>query len=92
MAGRDGESDMDRSTVAELARWAGANLVISGSVFKLTLAPQITPEPLAFSRPSIRAYFTYAWWDDELEGAVGGPSFSNDTEGLAAGVQVEAWW
>ena len=65
---------------------------LSGSVVKLTLAPQIAPEPLAYARPSIRGYFTYAWWDDELEGAVGGPSFSDDTEGLAAGVQVEAWW
>ena len=65
---------------------------LSGSVYKLTLAPQITPSPIAYSRPSLRAYFTYAWWDDEFVGSVGSPSFINDDEGLALGVQVEAWW
>ena len=34
MAGRDSGEKMDRSTAAELARWAGAGLVITGSVFK----------------------------------------------------------
>ena len=35
MAGGDERPDLDQSTVTELARWAGAGLVISGSVFKL---------------------------------------------------------
>jgi Tfp pilus assembly protein PilF len=35
MAGEAGGDELNQSTVAELARWAGANLVISGSVFKL---------------------------------------------------------
>ncbi len=65
---------------------------LSGSVYKLTLAPQITPKAMAYSRPSIRAYFTYSWWDDEFQGSVGGPSFGDDTEGIGAGVQIEAWW
>jgi Flp pilus assembly protein TadD/TolB-like protein len=33
-AGYDRDQGLDRSTTAELARWAGADLVISGSVFK----------------------------------------------------------
>jgi len=33
-AGHDPKQGMDRSTTAELARWAGAEVVISGSVFK----------------------------------------------------------
>jgi len=33
-AGRDPEQGLDRSTTAELARWAGADVVISGSVFQ----------------------------------------------------------
>jgi len=33
-AGHDPEQGLDRSTTAELARWAGAEVVISGSVFK----------------------------------------------------------
>lgn len=65
---------------------------LSGSVFKLTLAPQITPKPLAYSRPAIRGYITYAWWDDEFRGSVGAPSFEDDTDGFAAGIQVETWW
>jgi len=35
VAGQGSDSPLDASTVAELARWAGANIVISGSVFKL---------------------------------------------------------
>jgi tetratricopeptide (TPR) repeat protein len=35
MAGGEDRTDMDQATVTELARWAGAGLVISGSVFKL---------------------------------------------------------
>ena len=34
-AGQDAASALDRSTTAELARWARADLVISGAVFKL---------------------------------------------------------
>jgi TolB-like protein/thioredoxin-like negative regulator of GroEL len=33
-AGRDPDEIMDRSTASELARWAGADIVISGSVFR----------------------------------------------------------
>lgn len=33
-AGHDPKQGLDRSTTAELARWAGAEVVISGSVFK----------------------------------------------------------
>jgi len=33
-AGRDPEEILDRSTASELARWAGADIVISGSVFR----------------------------------------------------------
>jgi len=34
-AGQDATAPLDRSTTAELARWARADIVISGSVFKL---------------------------------------------------------
>jgi TolB-like protein len=34
-AGYDGNAVLDRSTTAELARWADADIVISGAVFKL---------------------------------------------------------
>jgi serine/threonine protein kinase/TolB-like protein/Tfp pilus assembly protein PilF len=35
MAGGERRPDLDQATVTELARWAGAGVVISGSVFKL---------------------------------------------------------
>jgi maltoporin len=63
-----------------------------GSVYKITLAPQITPKSTVLSRPAIRAFFTYAWWDSDFEGAVAAPSYSSDTHGLSAGMQLETWW
>lgn len=66
----------------------GAN----GSLFKLTLAPQITPQMSVLSRPALRLFFTYAWWADDFEGLVGMPAHAGETEGLSAGVQLETWW
>ncbi len=34
MAGRDGRGGMDGTTATELARWAGATMVINGSIYK----------------------------------------------------------
>ncbi len=34
LAGRDPNEALDRATTSELARWAGASIVVSGSVFK----------------------------------------------------------
>ncbi len=35
MAGRDGRSGMDGATATELARWAGATMVINGSIYRM---------------------------------------------------------
>jgi maltoporin len=64
----------------------------SGSVFKLTFAPQITPEMSVLSRPAIRLFFTYAWWSDGFQGQVGSPAYANTTKGFSTGVQLETWW
>mgnify|MGYP001048572257 CR=1 FL=1 len=64
----------------------------SGSLFKLTFAPQITPEMSVLSRPALRAFITYAWWSDDFKGAVGSTTHQDKTAGLSAGVQMEAWW
>ena len=64
----------------------------SGYVGKLTIAPQITPQSTVLSRPAIRAFFTYAWWDSDFRGDVGSPSYSDDVRGLSAGMQLETWW
>ncbi|VGO21262.1 maltoporin [Pontiella sulfatireligans] len=64
----------------------------SGGVYKLTFAPQITPKSTVLSRPAIRAFFTYAWWDSDFKGEVASSSYNSDTHGLSAGMQVETWW
>jgi maltoporin len=64
----------------------------SGWLRKFTFAPQITPLPEFWSRPSLRAFITYANWSDGLVGFVGGDAYKNRKSGLSAGVQVETWW
>ncbi len=64
----------------------------SGTLAKLTIAPQITPNFQFLSRPAIRAFLTYAWWTDEFEGNVGGQDYADDLDGFTAGIQLETWW
>ena len=63
-----------------------------GSVFKLTVAPQLTPALKFLSRPSIRAFATWAHWSDSLRGSVGLPGYADAIRGTAVGVQMESWW
>ena len=63
-----------------------------GTLGKFTLAPQIQPAAEHFSRPSIRAFLTYAVWSDGFEGLVAPTGYGTDTSGLSIGVQMEAWW
>ncbi len=70
---------------------------LSGWLTKLTLAPQIQAGRNFWGRPAIRAYFTYAFWADDFEGRIAaGPDglgpYANDTAGIGAGLQMEAWW
>ncbi len=65
---------------------------MAGSLFKLTFAPQITPEMSVLSRPAIRAFVTFAWWTDGFRGQIGTPTHLTDTRGMSAGVQLESWW
>lgn len=65
---------------------------MEGVLSKFTLAPQIQPAAEFFSRPSIRAFFTYAKWSDDFEGSVAPISYGSDTEGFSFGLQMEAWW
>jgi maltoporin len=64
----------------------------SGSLFKLSVAPQITPEVKFLSRPAIRAFFTWANWTKGFEGSVAPLAYGDATRGIAAGVQLESWW
>ncbi len=70
---------------------------LSGWLTKLTLAPQIQAGRTFWGRPAIRAYFTYAFWADDFEGRIAaGPDgmgpYADDTAGIGAGLQMEAWW
>jgi maltoporin len=64
----------------------------SGSLYKVTLAPQITPKVAALSRPSLRAYVTWARWTEGFVGLVAPVLYGNTDRGFAAGVQIETWW
>ena len=63
-----------------------------GSLFKLTVAPQITPNLKFFSRPSLRAFATWAHWSDSFRGSVAPAAYANAVHGAAFGVQLESWW
>jgi maltoporin len=63
-----------------------------GSLFKLTVAPQITPNLKYFSRPSLRAFATWAHWSDSFRGKVAPAGYADTVHGAAFGVQLESWW
>lgn len=63
-----------------------------GVLGKFTLAPQIQPAAEHYSRPTVRAFFTYAVWSDQFEGLIAQTGYGDETQGLSVGVQVEAWW
>jgi maltoporin len=63
-----------------------------GSLFKLTAAPQITPALKFFSRPSLRAFATWAHWSDAFRGQIASASYPDGVRGAAFGVQMETWW
>jgi maltoporin len=65
---------------------------VTGSLLKVTLAPQITPGGGALSRPSLRAYVTWASWSDDFVGQVAPVLYGAENRGYAAGVQIETWW
>lgn len=67
-------------------------LGVNDYLWKITLAPQLTRGRKFFSRPSLRAFITYAKWGEEFRGKVGGSAYRNELEGLSYGVQLESWW
>ena len=63
-----------------------------GWLRKFTIAPQIGAGREFFSRPVLRAFFTYANWSEGLKGYVGGVPYKDKTSGLTFGLQAETWW
>jgi maltoporin len=70
---------------------SGQNLY-SGWLVKSTVALQIASGRDFFSRPVVRAFFTYANWTDGYKGFVGGMPYQNQNAGLSFGLQAESWW
>jgi maltoporin len=64
----------------------------SGTLGKLTLAPQVSLGEKFYSRPVIRAFVTYAAWSDEFRGSIGGNDYADDTSAWTWGAQMESWW
>ena len=63
-----------------------------GSLVKMTVAPQITPALKFFSRPSLRAFATYAHWSDSFRGKIATATDPTAVQGVSFGVQLETWW
>ena len=63
-----------------------------GSLFKLTVAPQITPQLKFLSRPSLRAFATWAHWSEAYRGSIAPVAYPSGIQGSAFGVQLESWW
>lgn len=66
---------------------------------KFTIAPQLSAGNGFWSRPVLRAYYTYAKWNDAAQAAAGAGDalsstgvFGASTNGSTVGFQVEAWW
>jgi maltoporin len=78
-----GEFGFDYTTQSEASE---------GFLFKMTIAPQLSPLNKILSRPAIRVYFTYAIWSDEFTGLVAPVSYPDQNHGLSFGIQMESWW
>ncbi len=61
-------------------------------VGKITIAQQWSAGRGYWARPQIRVFGTYAKWNDDSKGQVGGSAFADKTNGFTFGVQMEAWW
>lgn len=69
------------------------------SINKLTIAPQLAVGRGFWSRPVLRAYYTYASWNDAAKkagnvasGHDSAAAYANRTSGSSYGFQAEAWW
>ena len=63
-----------------------------GSLYKLTISPQLQYDNEFFGRPVIRLFATYAFWDESLKGRIGGETYRDATRGASFGIQAETWW
>jgi len=60
-----------------------------GNMGIFTIAPTIKPKGGFFTRPEFRVFATYAIWNKQLEGSIGGTQYQNNNMGWVFGVQTE---
>ncbi|XCI75135.1 MAG: carbohydrate porin [Flavobacteriales bacterium] len=65
---------------------------VTGWLTKITFSPQISWNYGYWSRPVIRPFVTYAFWDKNMKGLVGNTPYANHTDGFTFGAQMEIWW
>jgi maltoporin len=64
-----------------------------GWLGKITIAPTIRPNGVFFSRPELRLFASYFFWDENLPVTFGGEGVGpDDTSGWSFGIQSEMWW
>ena len=64
----------------------------SPSLGKITFAPLVRPSTGFFTRPEIRLYATYYFWNDFPAGSQVNGTGVGDKSSWNFGVQAEAWW
>ncbi len=65
----------------------------STMLWKLTLAPTVVAGRGFWARPELRAFVTYANWNDAATAAgVGNRAFGTKNDGITLGFQLEAWF
>ncbi len=68
---------------------------LKDTLYKVTFAPTIQPDFGFWTRPEIRIFATYAWWEDEESNAYlddGAGIDADDTSGFTYGLQMEVWF
>lgn len=66
---------------------------IDGGMYKVTIAPTLMLDSGFWARPQLRAFVTYAKWDDEASNGLDhGYTRNGDTDTLNFGVQAEVWF
>jgi maltoporin len=66
---------------------------VTSKVAKLTVAPQLALSRGVWARPVLRAFVTYAKWNDPAKAAgIANGVFGDKKNGTTFGVQAEAWW
>ena len=64
------------------------------TLFRATIAPQLSISRNVWGRPVLRVFYTHSWWNREnkIQVATGAPAYADHTSGAAYGFQAEVWF